>query len=73
MRASARDTRLVEDLVTFTVTDVADLVYACHVIGSWITGIQGFETSGGTKGCHGAHRAGVPAAVKTGIDPVLGR
>jgi hypothetical protein len=68
----------VEDLVAFTVNNVADLVYACHVIGSWITGTQGYETSGGAKGCHGAHRAGVPAALATaaakkGIDPVRGR
>ena len=67
----------VEGLITFTFNKVANLVYACNVTGSWISGIQGYETPGGIKGCHGAHRAGVPASLaaavaKKGADPALG-
>ena len=69
----------VEGLIAFTFNDVANLVYAANLTGSWIAGIQGYETAGGIKGCHGAHRAGIPTAApateasKKGHDPALGK
>lgn len=69
----------VEGLVVFTFTDVANLVYAANLSGSWMAGSQGYETAGGIKGCHGAHRSGIPAALTTkaaakkGADPALGK
>ncbi len=55
----------VEGLVTWTFDDVPNLVYAANLSGSWRAGIQGYETAGGTKGCFGGHRSGVPSAVPT--------
>jgi len=69
----------VEGMVAFTLSDTPNLVYAADLSGSWMAGIQGYETAGGAKGCHGAHRAGVTVAVtemaakKGGPDPTLGR
>jgi len=68
----------VEGLVVWNFADVANLVYAANLAGSWMSGVQGFETAGGSKGCFGGHRAGVPglmaeaAATAAGIDPALG-
>jgi hypothetical protein len=67
----------VEGLVVWTFSDVADLVYAANLSGSWMAGVQGYETAGGIKGCFGAHRAGALAAqvttAATGRDPSIGR
>jgi hypothetical protein len=68
----------VEGMVAFTLTDTPNLVYTANLSGSWMAGIQGYVTAGGSKGCHGAHRSGVTAtpakaAAKKGPDPVLGR
>lgn len=71
----------VECLVVWTFTDTPNLVYAVNVSGSWFSGVQGYETAGGIKGCCGGHKSGVPglAAAETSkeaakaIDPVLGR
>ena len=67
----------VEGLVVWTAADIADLVYAGNLSGSWMSGVQGFETAGGSKGCFGGHRSGVPGlvaetAAAAEIDPVLG-
>jgi hypothetical protein len=65
-----------EGLVTWTFNDTANLVYAANLSGSWMAGIQGYETAGGSKGCFGGHRAGLPATVeaaKKGPDPLLGK
>jgi hypothetical protein len=68
----------VEGLVVWTFADVANLVYAANLAGSWMSGVQGFETAGGNKGCFGGHKAGVPgliaeaAAAAAEIDPALG-
>ena len=68
-----------EGLVTWTFSDTPNLVYAANLAGSWMAGIQGYETAGGIKGCFGAHRAGVPAALekahaaKKVADPLLGK
>ncbi len=70
----------VEGLVVWTFNDTPNLVYAANLSGSWMAGVQGYETSGGAKGCFGAHRAGIPAAKAKapakakarGIDPALG-
>ena len=66
----------VEGLVVWTFGDVANLVYATNLSGSWMAGIQGYETAGGPKGCFGGHRAGVAAAVAKapeGLDPLVGK
>ena len=69
----------VEGLVTWIFADTPNLVYAAVPTGSWMTGIQGYETAGGSNGCFGGHRAGVPAAVKAAeaakkvADPLLGK
>jgi len=77
----------VECLVVWTFTDTPNLVYAANLSGSWMAGVQGYETAGGTKGCFGARRAGFPATeaheeapaanahegANEGIDPALGR
>jgi len=63
-------------LVTWTFNDTPNLVYAANLSGGWMTGIQGYETAGGTNGCFGAHLAAVPDAVETDkkiADPVLGK
>jgi hypothetical protein len=68
----------VEGLVVWTFADIADLVYAANLAGSWMSGVQGYETAGGIKGCFGGHKAGVPgliaeaAAAAAEIDPALG-
>lgn len=60
-------------------TLLTNLVYAANLTGSWMAGIQGYETSGGIKGCFGGHRAGVPAALEAATaakkvaDPLLGK
>jgi hypothetical protein len=70
----------VEGMVTFTFNNVANLVYASNLSGSWIAGIQGYTTSGGTKGCHGATKSTALVALTQtaqapakGFDPALGR
>jgi hypothetical protein len=69
----------VEDIVVWTFNDTPNLVYAADLSGSWMTGAQGFETVGGIKGCFGAHRAGVPAALEKAVaakkvaDPTIGK
>jgi hypothetical protein len=50
----------VECLVVWIFTSVPNLVYAGNVSGSWFSGVQGYETAGGIKGCFGGHKAGVP-------------
>jgi hypothetical protein len=68
----------VEGLVVWTFADIANLVYAANLAGSWMSGVQGYETAGGIKGCFGGHKAGVPgliaerAAAAAEIDPALG-
>jgi len=69
----------VEGLVVWTFADVANLVYAGNLSGSWIAGAQGYETAGGIKGCFGGHQAGVPgladkaaAARAEEADPTVG-
>ena len=49
----------VEGLVVWTFNDTPNLAYAVNLSGSWIAGVQGYETAGGIKGCCGGHRAGV--------------
>ena len=68
-----------EGLITWTFNDVQNLVYAANLTGSWMSGIQGYETAGGTKGCFGGHRPELPAALearkaakKIG-DPLIGK
>ena len=70
----------VEGLVVWTFNDTPNLVYAAKFSGSWMAGVQGYETAGGIKGCFGARRAGISAAKATapekapakGADPALG-
>jgi hypothetical protein len=50
----------VEGLATWDFDNAAKLVYAANVAGSWMSGSLGYTTSGGLKGCFGAHREGVP-------------
>ena len=42
-----------------------------------MAGAQGYEAVGGSKGCFGAHRAGIPtaqvAATAKGADPAIGK
>ena len=65
--------------VVWTYDNVADLVYAANISGSWMAGAQGYETTGGQTGCFGAEIASLAntapsARVKTdGPNPVLGR
>ncbi len=71
----------VEGIVAWTFSDVANLVYAANLSGSWMAGAQGYETAGGQKGCFGARRAGIPSAKaevaakaeKGAQDPSLGK
>jgi len=67
----------IEGLVVWTFSDTANLVYAANPFGSWMAGVQGYETAGGSKGCFGGRRAGVAVAqvseVATGRDHVIGR
>jgi hypothetical protein len=69
----------VENIVVWNFADVPNLVYAGNVNGSWIEGIQGYETAGGSNGCFGGHKAGVPAAVEKAreakkiADPAIGK
>lgn len=69
----------VEGLIAWTFNDTPNLVYAANLTGSWMAGIQGYETAGGSKGCFGGHRAGVPAAAEAATaakkvaDPLLGK
>jgi hypothetical protein len=71
----------VEGVVAWTFDDVPHLVYSATLVGSWMVGGQGYEEANGIKGCFGAHRAGIPAAVaalkektKPGTkDPTLGK
>jgi hypothetical protein len=68
----------VEGLVVWTFADVANLVYAANLAGSWMAGGQGYEAAGGAKGCFGGHLATVPglaetrAAAAEQADPTLG-
>ena len=68
----------VEGLVVWTFADVANLVYAGNLSGSWMAGVQGYETAGDIKGCFGGHQAGVPglvdkaAAAVEEADPTIG-
>src|SRR5262249_36119461 len=50
----------IEGLVVWDFNNAAKLVYAANLAGSWMSGALGFTTSGGLRGCFGAHRAGVP-------------
>jgi len=52
----------VEGLVVWTFNDTPNLVYAANLSGSWMAGVQGYETAGGIKGCFGGGRTGVAAA-----------
>ena len=52
----------VEGLVVWTFNDTPNLVYAANLSGSWMAGVQGYETAGGIKGCFGGHRAELAAA-----------
>ncbi|HJP90989.1 MAG TPA: hypothetical protein VJ875_03485 [Pyrinomonadaceae bacterium] len=70
----------VEGMVVWTFNDTPNLVYAANLSGSWMAGVQGYEQSGGIKGCFGGSRSGVAAAkapskaaAKTAkADPALG-
>jgi hypothetical protein len=66
-----------EGLIVWTFADTPNLVYSANLSGSWMSGIQGYETAGGAKGCFGGHKAGVPSAVKVaegkGPDPTVGK
>jgi hypothetical protein len=68
----------VEDVAVWTFDDVANLVYAGNLNGSWIEGAQGY-TDDGFSGCFGGQVAGVPAAAEAAMavegaaDPALGR
>ena len=50
----------VEGLATWDFNNAAKLVYAANVAGSWMAGSLGYTTSGGLRGCFGAHREGIP-------------
>jgi hypothetical protein len=69
----------VEGMVTWTFNDTPNLVYAANLSGSWMAGIQGYETVGGIKGCFGGHRTSVPAAIEAAkaaakvADPAIGK
>jgi hypothetical protein len=68
----------VEETVVWTFDDTPNLVYAGDVDGSWIGGAQGYETAGGSNGCFGGQRAGVPGAPEAArvaeevADPAIG-
>jgi hypothetical protein len=70
----------VEGMVVWTFNDTPNLVYAANLSGSWMAGVQGYETSGGMKGCFGGHRSGIAAAKAPSkaaakaakMDPALG-
>jgi hypothetical protein len=64
--------------VVWTFLDTPNLVYSGNLSGSWFSGVQGFETVGGSTGCFGGHLASVPAVAgessTTGrVDPATGR
>lgn len=72
----------VEGLVVWTFNDTPNLVYAVNLSGSWMAGVQGYETAGGSKGCCGGTRSRasaaslttqVPAKAPKGHDPALGK
>jgi len=68
----------VGEMAVWTFSDVADLSYAGNLSGSWITGVQGYTTSGGTNGCFGGSLSSVAVTAKApasaGTDmAVLGR
>jgi hypothetical protein len=50
----------VEGVVVWDFNNAAKLVYAANLTGSWMSGVLGFTTAGGLKGCFGAHKKGVP-------------
>ncbi|HCT81222.1 MAG TPA: hypothetical protein DGT23_32575 [Micromonosporaceae bacterium] len=62
-------------VIAWTYSDTPNLVYAGNVSGSWISGVQGYETAGGIKGCFGGRLQGVAVAEEPakGSDPALGR
>jgi hypothetical protein len=68
----------VEALAVWTFDDTPNLVYAANVSGSWVSGVQGYATAGGMKGCFGGHRSAVPAAAEPAkavaevADPAIG-
>lgn len=71
----------VDDMAAWTFDDTPHLVYAAHLIGSWIEGAMGYEDPNGIKGCFGGQKTGVSKAlaayknqVKAGVkDPMLGK
>ena len=67
----------VEGLVIRTFNNLPDLTYSANVSGSWMAGIQGYTTSGGSSGCFGAVRESVATistkAAPEGYDPELNR
>jgi hypothetical protein len=67
-----------EGLVIWVFNDTPNLVYSADLSGSWMSGIQGYTTAGGIKGCFGGRRAGVSLAAtkameKGSHDPTLGK
>jgi hypothetical protein len=67
-----------EGLVIWTFANTPNLVYSANLSGSWMSGIQGYTTSGGIKGCFGGRRAGVSVAAEKSMakgshDPTLGK
>jgi hypothetical protein len=66
----------VKEIVVFTFSDVANLVYAANLSGSRMTGVQGFETVGGDTGCFKGHRTGIAAVEMSETanerDPLVG-
>lgn len=69
----------VEDVAVWVFDNVANLVYAGNLNGSWIEGAQGYTSDGFGTGCFGGHVAGIPAAAEAALaaegapDPVIGR
>ena len=52
----------VENVAVWTFNDVANLVYAGNLNGSWIEGAQGYTSGGAGTGCFGGHVTGIPTA-----------
>lgn len=68
----------VGDMAVWTFSTVANLSYAGNLSGSWISGVQGYTASGGSKGCFGGSLSTVAVAAKApaaaGTDAaILGR
>lgn len=68
----------VGSMVVWNFANVANLIYSGNLSGSWMSGVQGYPTAGGSTGCFGGHlssvaaQARVPATAGQG-DPITGR